>query len=446
MVRLSVRESIRQAIHIGTGFLAFSLRWVSPLQLSWLALAGLLFNAILLPRLGGLGLWRREESGKGMAAGIVLYPLTVLLLLLIFGRRPEVAAAGWGLLAFGDGMASVIGSAWGQSKLPWNPAKSWAGLIAFWLAGAAAVGVLVQWVAPGIYSPGFVWAVSFGVGLFTALLESMPTDLDDNLAVPLVGSLVLVCSLSTEGGWLQLLEAAWLERLGVALAVNIALAGIAHRLRALDRGGWFASSLVGGAILAFLGWRGYMLLLLFFLMGTAATRVGYRRKELQGIAQEDEGQRTAWNVLANGAVAAGCALFAVVSPFHALFALAFAGALAAANADTLESEIGQLRGGPTVLITTLERVPVGTDGGISLVGTMAGALGSLVVAVCGGFLGLYPAGLVGAVALAGWVATLLESFVGASLERRGYLGNDAVNLFNTLAGGLLAVGMVGWLG
>jgi len=144
--------------------------------------------------------------------------------------------------------------------------------------------------------------------------------------------------------------------------------------------------------------------------------------------------------LANGSVAAACALFSLLTPFPELFAVAFAGAMAAATADTLESEIGQLRAGPTFLITSFKPVPVGTDGGVSAVGTTAGALGSLMVAFTGGIVGLYPARSVVIIAVAGLTATLFESVVGASLERRGLVGNHAVNLFNTLAGALLAVG------
>jgi uncharacterized protein (TIGR00297 family) len=442
LARLSAGELFRQAVHIGAGFLALSLRWVDPLQLSWLAAAGLFFNAVILPRLGGLGLWRREEGWNRRAPGILLYPLTVLLLLLIFCRRPEVAAAGWGLLAFGDGAASLVGLAWGRRRLPWNPAKSWAGLTAYWLLGGGAVGVLVQWVAPGDFEARFVWAVSFAVALVAALLESMPTRLDDNLAVPLIGALLLVCCLWTEGFWIQLTSLSWVVRLVMALIVNVLLAGVAYQMEALDRSGWIAASVIGSVVLGFLGWRGYLLLLLFFLLGSLATQVGYRHKASRGVAQSSLGRRSAWNVLANGSVAAVCALFSLITPFPEIFIVAFAGAIASATADTLESEIGQLRGGPTLLITRLEFVPVGTDGGVSAAGTMAGALGSLAVAACGGVLGLYTAGMVAVVALAGLVATLLESAVGASLERRGHVGNDAVNLFNTLSGALLAVGLV----
>lgn len=441
MARLSAGELFRQTIHIGAGFLALALRWVSPLHLSWLAATGLCFNAIILPRLGGLGLWRREEGWNRRAPGIVLYPLTVLLLLLIFSRRPEVAAAGWGLLAFGDGAASLAGLAWGRRRLPWNPAKSWAGLTAYWLLGGGAVGVLVQWVAPGDFDGRFVWAMSFGVAFVAALLESMPSRLDDNLAVPLIGALLLVCCLWTEGYWIQLTGLTWIGHFALAVTVNVVLAGVSYKLEALDRSGWIAASVIGSVVLGFLGWRGYLVLLLFFLLGTLATRVGYRRKANRGVAQSNSGRRSAWNALANGSVAAACALFSLLTPFPELFAVAFAGAMAAATADTLESEIGQLYGGPTLLITSLEPVPVGTDGGVSTVGTMAGALGSLGVAAFGGGIGLYSAAMISVVALAGLVATLLESAVGASLERRGRVGNDAVNFFNTLSGALLAVGL-----
>jgi len=250
----------------------------------------------------------------------------------------------------------------------------------------------------------------------------MPTRLDDNLVVSLIG-------------------ASWGLRLAMPMGVNVALAGVSYKLRALDRSGWIAATAIGTVVLGFLGWQGYFLLVLFFLLGSIATRVGYRRKARRGVAEEASGRRSAWSVLANGSVAAACALFSVVTPFSELFTLAFAAAVAAATADTLESEIGQLRGGPTFLITTLKPVAVGTDGGISAAGTAAGALGALVVAACGGVVGLYPPRLVPVVALAGLAATLLESAMGASLERRGSVGNDAVNVFNTLSGALLAVGL-----
>ncbi|HTQ79984.1 MAG TPA: hypothetical protein VMM92_08310, partial [Thermoanaerobaculia bacterium] len=126
MSRIPAHELKRKAVHIGSGFFALVLRPAGPLLSLGLAAFALLFNFFLLPRLGGRNLWREHEHEKGGALGILLYPLTVLLLILLFWKHLEIAAAGWGILAFGDGMASVVGISLGRARLPWNPRKSWA--------------------------------------------------------------------------------------------------------------------------------------------------------------------------------------------------------------------------------------------------------------------------------------------------------------------------------
>ena len=151
------------------------------------AAAAIVFNAYLFPRLGGRRLWREEEGRRGQALGILLYPVAVLLLILLFWRRLEVAAATWGILAFGDGMASIVGMTLGARKLPWNPRKSWAGSLAYWLFGGAGGG------GPPAVDGARAVRAGLRAGrwrrrrpLFAALLESLPIGLDDNLGVPIV--------------------------------------------------------------------------------------------------------------------------------------------------------------------------------------------------------------------------------------------------------------------
>ncbi|MCB1057494.1 MAG: hypothetical protein KDD11_18495, partial [Acidobacteria bacterium] len=122
---LTAGELARKVVHMAVGLIAFAVRPLGPVLAALCALAALLFNLFILPRIGGRKLWRRAESERGMSVGIVLYPLTVLLLILAFHRHLEVAAGVWGILAFGDGMASVVGMAIGRHRLPWNPRKSW---------------------------------------------------------------------------------------------------------------------------------------------------------------------------------------------------------------------------------------------------------------------------------------------------------------------------------
>jgi len=450
---LSRGELARKLVHMGVGLIAFSLRFLGPLWAAVLAAGALAFNLFLLPRIGGRKLWREHEVDAGSSIGIILYPFTVLLLILVFWQRLEVAAAAWGILAFGDGMASVAGMALGREKLPWNPRKSWMGTLAYVVCGTLAAAVLLVWTAPeqgrdylANNGWGFALAAALATAVLAAALESLPQGLDDNLGVPLVSGLFLLGLVLTQGRW-----GAWLAdpglglRLLLAAAVNAALAGTAYALRTVNRSGVIAGFLVGFVIYAFLNWQGYLLLMAFFVIGSAATKLGYRKKEAAKLAQEDKGRRGARHALANAGVATACAVFAAMTPYPVLFALAFAGAFATAAADTASSEIGQLLGRRTYLVTTFRPVPRGTEGAVSLEGTLAGIFASLLIAALGAALGLFSWKGVPVVVFAAFVGTTFESLVGAALERRQLLDNEALNFLNTLVGALVAAAFAWWV-
>jgi uncharacterized protein (TIGR00297 family) len=438
---LSGRELARKLVHMAVGGIAFAVRPLGPLGAVACAAAAVVHNAFLFPLYGGRKLWRAGETSSGYALGIVLYPVTVLLLLLLYWNRLEVAAAVWGILAFGDGMAGIAGPALGRSNpLPWNPRKSWAGSLAFLLFGGAGAFALLQWTAPGRYETGFALAVAAAVAAFAAVLESLPQGLDDNFGVPLVTSVLLACLLATQGHWGVATTPEFLAAAGVGLAVNLVLAGAAYATGGVGVGGALTGTLLGSTIWAFAGWRGFALLFAFFVLGTAATKAGYARKAAAGIAQEKGGRRGPGNALSKTTVPALAAVFAATTDRPVLFLLALAGAFATAAMDTVSSEIGKAWGRRTFLITTLKPVPRGTDGAVSLEGTLAGLAAALALGGLGWALALFPAAGAAAVVVAAFVATTLESLVGATLEKRGLLDNDAVNFLNSLAGALLAAG------
>lgn len=444
---LSRAELARKLVHMGVGLIAFALRYLGPFWGAVCAAVAVGFNLLLLPRIGGRKLWRQAEHEAGASLGILLYPLAVLLLILVFYQRLEVAAAAWGILAFGDGMASVVGMALGRRKLPWNPGKSWAGSLAYVLFGTAAAATLLIWTTPDHhYELGFTLAVCFATALLAAALESLPQGLDDNLGVPLVAGLFLLGLVLTEGQWEDFLAAEGLaRRLLIAALVNGALAALGYAAKTVNRSGVVVGFLVGFLIYAFLDWRGYLLLLAFFVIGSACTKLGYRKKEAANLAQENKGRRGARHALANAGVATACAVFAAVTPHPALFALAFAGAFATAAADTSSSEIGQLLGRRTFLPTNFKPVPRGTEGAVSLEGTLAGILASAVIAALAAALGLFSWTGVLAVVFAAFVGTTFESLVGAALEKRRLLDNEALNFLNTLVGALVAVVFAPWV-
>lgn len=163
-------------------------------------------------------------------------------------------------------------------------------------------------------------------------------------------------------------------------------------------------------------------LVVLFLLTFAATRFGRKKKERRGVAEARSGRRAS-QIVANLGVAALCALLGWYDGCIA--------ALAEATADTVSSEIGQALGGPTWMLTTLRRVPSGRDGGVSVAGTAAGMIAAGVVVAAGSLPhALWPdKALVFAAACAG---LFFDSLLGATAERRGWMGNDLVNFSSTL--------------
>ena len=173
----------------------------------------------------------------------------------------------------------------------------------------------------------------------------------------------------------------------IALLVTAAFAALAYALGMVSRSGALGGLLVGTIVYACLGPRGFAVLALFVVGGSLLTRLGYRSKQRAGTAQEHGGRRGARNALANCAVAVLCAILARATDSD-LFITAFVASLGAAFADTSESEIGQLLSRAPRLITTLRKVPPGTDGAISLPGTLAGITAACLTATLALTLGL----------------------------------------------------------
>jgi len=439
---LTPGELARKLVHVGVGGFALLLRYLTWPGAALMALAAFLFNWQVLPRVGGRRLWRGDDHAQGYPRGILIYPLSVLGLVLLFRDELHLVAAIWGLLAFGDGMASLVGQTLGGPRLPWNPSKGWAGFGAFVVCGSLAAAVLMGWTL-GLPAP--VWlswwllSITLPAALVGAIVESLPTTLDDNFTVPLAGALVV--PLFAEASLATLLrDPALVRHFLLGLAVNAAIALLAWRARSVDAGGAVAAVVIGTLITVGLGPAGLSLMIAFFVLGSLATRLGYARKAVRGIAQEKGGARGVRHALANGSVPAFLALVAglVTGELRALLTLAYAAAVATAAADTCSSEVGKAYGRRTFLITTLRPVPPGTEGAVSVEGTLAGLAAAAIVASLGTGLGLYDPSAAMLVALAGLLGSLLESLVGTVAERRGWMGNDLLNAFNTLAGALIA--------
>lgn len=228
-----------------------------------------------------------------------------------------------------------------------------------------------------------------------------------------------------------------------ALFANALLIAASIRLRLLSRSGNAAGFIIGVLIYGSLGWQGWVVLLAFFLGGTAATKFRFSAKQRMGVAQDGHGRRRWRHAWANAGTGVACAVGSLACsvvdlPLYAeALRWAFVGTFAAALSDTLSSEFGQLAGQSPMLITTGEAVPVGTDGGITLAGTLMGILGAAVLSLLGRVIGLTPVRATLPLLVAGLAGNLLDSLLGATLERRGVLNNEGVNFINTLGGAAL---------
>ena len=235
----------------------------------------------------------------------------------------------------------------------------------------------------------------------------------------------------------------------IALAVNSILLGVAWFLpkKLLTPWGYLNALILGVLVWGTLNWQGYAIVMLFFLGGSALTFVGIEQKEAEGIAEERSGVRGAGNVWGSALTASICAIATlfVDASWQELFVLGYVASFCTKLSDTTASEVGKAYGKTTYLITTLKIVPRGTEGAVSLEGTLAGIVASIILAAIAWVIGMIsPLGIVWCV-VAAFVATTIESLIGATLESRlSWLTNDLVNLINTIIGAIVAI-LLGWL-
>jgi uncharacterized protein (TIGR00297 family) len=235
--------------------------------------------------------------------------------------------------------------------------------------------------------------------------------------------------------------------------VSLTFGLVVWAVRAATLGGVFSGSAICLAVI--LGAQGGIWpLIALFVLTFAATRAGRRKKEQAGLAESRRG-RTAGQVIANLGVAglvgilgylgfldmilpvAGYFMWTVV-----LVPVLLTAALCEATADTVSSEIGQAFGGTPRLVTNFRAVPPGTDGAVSARGTLAGMAAALVVALVAMFAMRMTVTHMAVAWLGGVAGLWFDSLLGATIERRGWVGNDAVNFNSTAFAVLVAVGLL----
>ena len=278
-----------------------------------------------------------------------------------------------------------------------------------------------------------VFFLSLSGGLTAALVESVDTNADKRLT--------LLIALSTVFTIFKLyIPSASLLSLTFAFLFSFLVSLLALYAKVADESGVMSATIVGTTLILFTDIRFFAVILLFYALGSVITKYKYSVKLERGIAEQAGGARGYANVFGNSLAPLFFAIqYGVLR--EEIFAAAFVAAVAAALADTMASEVGKAEE-KVYLITNLDRVEPGTSGGVSFKGELAALVGCIITALLALTLGIVEVNMLSPIMLSSFIGVHIDSLLGATLEKKGYLTNSAVNFLGTLSAGIICALML----
>lgn len=214
--------------------------------------------------------------------------------------------------------------------------------------------------------------------------------------------------------------------------------GLSIKSRKLTFAGAVTGALIAFLIFVSIGFTGLLLLSAFFIIGTVATSWKKERKA----NQSEQSTRTTTQVLANAGVPAILAITNLFIPgADSLILTAIAACFSSAAADTVSSELGIVYGRRFFNVVSFKEETKGLDGVVSFEGTVLGLLASTCIALLYAFSEGWNLAFIWII-IAGTAGNLTDSLLGAWLERKSAVGNDTVNILNTLTAALTAMLLV----
>ncbi len=377
---------------------------------------------------------RRDGKLYGLAA-FTLAGAGIAIISVGFGMPAYVYVGTVLLVGFGNLAGQIIRQVVGERVLA----------TAGFVLGGAVAAVCGQLLTIEIAGSAIDWQLgaflAVSGALIAALLREVLFKRDDALVMVTVSLLLwlfasLPVTIST-------------TRIAVALAITFILGYLSYALKTASLAGMLTGVLLGLLTIVFGDYGWFAMLIAFFGIGGLSSKFRYDEKITRGIAEQNEGARGSGNVLANSLAALIAVLIAPASGelgiSESVVFFAFAGAVAAALADTLSSEIGGLYDNPR-LITTLRTVEPGTDGAITWQGTLAGVGGASLIAMIG-IVSINELGVEGGIIIlaAGVIGMTVDSYLGATIEGR-FVGNQGVNFLATAAAALAGAAIAAIVG
>lgn len=383
------------------------------------------------------------KAGK-LISMIQLFLTTAILLLisLITGTDKFpifIIGSAFAITTFGDGVADLINIIDKERKQTINDKQSDIKIysakssIIFLVSGSIYAFVAGLWITGfTLYTPiGMLIFLSVIGALTGALLESMTRN-EDNIVIPFGSAMVM---------WLFYMFGYNVDTIYLieVLIFSFLLGYLSYRARIADISAMLSATLLGVVIIISSGINWFFILLAFFMLGSLFTRYKYDFKFSRGTAEKKGGVRGYKNVFSNSLAALTLAVAYGIFPSHGEILMAgYLGSVATACGDTLASEIGETYKGEPIMITTFKKARPGTDGAVSGLGEGAAFFGASMIALLAFFLIEMNTIIVFAVIAGGFIGTNIDSVLGATLQQKGYLTNNGVNLFATISGAIIS--------
>jgi len=367
------------------------------------------FAAVRLGLFAGINADRRN-------LGTVFYPISfVILVLLLWDKYPFIVSTSMLVMGLADPAAAIAGS----SLKNVHPISSFGGRktleggTAMFLVAAIAVAIGLMFFGQPVSFTASVTTllnISVSIGIMVAAIELLSPNATDNLTVPLsTGILLFIASTNA-----PLIDS---FMVGEFLALIVAMVSL--KLKLLSNDGAVATFILGGFVFGFGGWQWAVPILLFFLIGSAASKIFSKRKSSYNLLYEKSHERDSGQVFANGGFGLLLLICRLLIPNHHWF-LAYLGSISAVTADTLATELGVFSRNNPFSIPLWKRVEKGYSGGVSSLGTFTGlmsaaVLASLTLPVAGGY-SLFPIRFVVAAAISGAIGSLADSLIGGTVQ------------------------------
>ncbi len=402
-------EVTRKFVHISVGVLIFFAPRLFqsgflPLLLAFCAILTMAF-AIRMGLLVGM------HGTSRFSYGTIFYPLSFLVLIVLFwNRHPEIISLSMLSLAIGDAAAAIVGESFqtvGEYYLT-SDKKSIEGSIAMFLGTLVSLfyGLLIL-VPHGEQSIGYLIMIVAVAAIIATAWEALSSKGLDNFTVPMSVAFVLYYYLVPS-------PMQDTSRFTFGVVISIFIAGISYYVRFLSASGSVATFLLASTVYGLGGWSWTMPILTFFVLSSILSKAGKDRKKQFEHFFEKTSTRDWGQVAANGGIAGICILAQYLWHDFNFYPM-YLGAVAAVTADTWGTEIGVWFHGKTISIARFRVVETGTNGGVSISGFVGGAAGSTVASVSA--LPWVPMErLIFSTALAGIIGSLVDSFIGGTIQ------------------------------